>query len=168
MPGGAAARATTSACLTALTTASVDALPFLMMLSRTERRPSTRTTFCCTAKPSWTCPTSFTNTVAPFANFTGMLLRSSMLVGSALVRTENCVADFRRPGGHREILDVDGIDHVQRSQSLGLQRQRVDIDHDLPIFAAGRGWQRDAVNGSKLLSQSIDAIVIELLLVERV
>src|SRR3984957_4728855 len=38
MPGGAAAREVTSAPLTPFTTANVEALPFLMMLSRTERR----------------------------------------------------------------------------------------------------------------------------------
>src|SRR6478736_3046431 len=38
MPGGAAAREVTSASFTALTTASVEALPFLMMESNTERR----------------------------------------------------------------------------------------------------------------------------------
>ncbi len=54
MPLGAAARATRSAFLTALTTVSVEALPFLMMLSSTEAVPSSRTMFCCTAAPSWT------------------------------------------------------------------------------------------------------------------
>ncbi len=87
MPGGAAARMVLSALRTALTTSSVEALPFLMMLSRTERRPSLRTTFCCTSQPSWTWPTSFTNTVAPFTTLTGMSFNWSMLEGVALVRT---------------------------------------------------------------------------------
>ena len=43
------ARHRASASFTPLTTASVDALPFLMTLSSTERRPSVRTMFCCTA-----------------------------------------------------------------------------------------------------------------------
>ncbi len=54
MPDGAAARAVTSNALTALTTVNVEALPFLMMLSRTERLPSARTMFCCTRLPSRT------------------------------------------------------------------------------------------------------------------
>ena len=87
MPDGAAFRAVTSASLTALTTESVEALPFLMMLSRTERCPSVRTMFCCTRLPSCTCPTSFTNTVCPLTYFTGRLFRSSILKGRALVRT---------------------------------------------------------------------------------
>jgi hypothetical protein len=40
MPGAPAARATFSALRPPLTTASVEALPFLMTLSSTERRPS--------------------------------------------------------------------------------------------------------------------------------
>ena len=36
-----------------------------MTLSNTERRPSARTIFCCTAEPSRTWPTSLTKTVAP-------------------------------------------------------------------------------------------------------
>jgi len=45
-PGGAAARATSRNLRTPLTTATVEALPFLRTLSSTERRPSLRTTFC--------------------------------------------------------------------------------------------------------------------------
>ncbi len=90
-PAGAAARAVTRALRTALTTVNVDALPFLITLSSTERRPFSRTMFCCTSHPSWTWPTSLTNTVAPFTTLIGMLLRSSMLVGVALVRTVYCV-----------------------------------------------------------------------------
>ena len=66
VPAGAADRAMLSTCLTALTTVSVEALPFLMMLSRTERLPSARTMFCCTRLPSRTCPMSLRKTVAPF------------------------------------------------------------------------------------------------------
>src|SRR4029077_21037272 len=45
MPGGAQGRQVARASFTALTTASVEALPFLMMESSTERWPSVRTTF---------------------------------------------------------------------------------------------------------------------------
>jgi hypothetical protein len=51
--------------LTPLTTASVEAFPFLITLSKTERRPSSRTMFCCTIDPSRTCATSFKRMVAP-------------------------------------------------------------------------------------------------------
>ena len=43
------ARAICRAFCTPLTTATVEALPFLMTLSRTERRPFSRTMFCCTS-----------------------------------------------------------------------------------------------------------------------
>ena len=86
-PAGAAARIACRAYLTPLTTASVEALPFLITLSRTERRPSSRTIFCCTSDPSRTCATSFKSMVAPLANLTGIMLRSSIDAGVALVRT---------------------------------------------------------------------------------
>ncbi len=86
-PAGAAARAASSAFFTPLTTASVEALPFLMTLSRTERRPFSRTMFCCTSDPSRTCATSFKKIVAPLTNLTGIMLRSWIDAGVALVRT---------------------------------------------------------------------------------
>ena len=57
--GGTVARILGRAALTALTTASVEALPVLVMLSITPRAPSVRTIFCWTEKPSRTCATSF-------------------------------------------------------------------------------------------------------------
>jgi len=92
MPLGAAARAVLSVSTTAFTTSRVEALPFLMMLSSTERCPSRRTTFCCTSQPSCTWPMSLRKTVAPFTTLTGMLLRSSMVAGIALVSTVYCVS----------------------------------------------------------------------------
>ena len=76
--------------LTALTTSSVEALPFLIRLSSTERLPSWRTTFCWTSQPSCTWPTSFTNTVAPFKTLIGMSFSASIDAGVALVRTTYC------------------------------------------------------------------------------
>ena len=86
-PAGAEARIACRAFFTPLTTANVEALPFLITLSRTERRPSSRTMFCCTSEPSRTCATSFNRTVAPLANLTGIMLRSLIDAGVALVRT---------------------------------------------------------------------------------
>ena len=100
MPAGAAARATSSTCLTALTTVNVEALPFLMMLSSTERLPSARTMFCCTRLPSRTWPMSRRNTVAPFEYPTGMSLSASIVGGIALVRTVYSVLPiFSSPPG---------------------------------------------------------------------
>jgi hypothetical protein len=82
--------------------------------------------------------------------------------------TELGVAYLRRAGWQRKVLSVDGIDNVDWGQPFGLQLQRVDIDHDLAVFAAGRGGKRDAVDGRQLLPQTVDAVVVESLLIERV
>ena len=99
-PAGAAAWIDCRACCTPLTTASVEALPFLMMLSNTERWPPSRTMFCCTSDPSRTCATSFKRMVAPLANLTGIMLRSLIDAGVALVRTVYWVSPiFAVPDG---------------------------------------------------------------------
>ena len=56
--GGAAFWISGNAAFTRLTTSRVEASPFLMMVNSTERLPSARTMFCCTAQPSRTCATS--------------------------------------------------------------------------------------------------------------
>src|SRR5271154_1588310 len=76
MPGGAAERAILRTLRTPSTTVSVEAPPFLMTPISTERRPSSRTTFCCTNQPSCTWPTSFMYTVCPLIYLIGILLRS--------------------------------------------------------------------------------------------
>ena len=58
MPGGAAFWIAGSAAFTRFTTSSVEASPFLMIVSSTERLPSACTMFCCTAQASRTCATS--------------------------------------------------------------------------------------------------------------
>src|ERR1700704_6637290 len=61
---------------------------------------------------------------------------------------------------------VDGVDDVGRREALRLQLGWVDIDHDLPVFPAVGGRERNAGDRSELLAQAIDAVVVELLLVE--
>ena len=78
------------------------------------------------------------------------------------------VADLGRAGRQRQVLGIDRIDNVDRREPLGLKLQRIDIDHDLAVLAAGRGRKRDAVDGRELLPQAVDAVVVELLLIERV
>src|ERR1700722_879634 len=58
LPGGAAFWISGNAALTQLTTSSVEASPFLIIVSSSERYPSACTMFCCTAQPSRTCATS--------------------------------------------------------------------------------------------------------------
>ena len=57
-PGGATARIRGMIALTASTTASVEASAFLRIARYAPRRPSTRTMFSCSAKPSRTVATS--------------------------------------------------------------------------------------------------------------
>ena len=77
-------------------------------------------------------------------------------------------AEFCRARRQRQVLRVDGVDDVERRKSLGEQLRGVQIDHDLAIFSAGRRRQRDAGNWRQLLADPIDAVVVELLFVERV
>src|SRR5258708_5456659 len=142
-PGGAAWRAISRTLRTPSTTATVEALPFLITLSRTARRPSSRTMFCCTAQPSCTWPTSLRNTVGPLVYLIGMLLRSAMVVGIALLRTVYWVSPIlARPDGnargivlhHDRRLDAgrhQGADCIRRRDDL--RDGEVEIDVGLKI-----------------------------------
>ena len=60
--------------------------------------------------------------VAPLTTLTGMLLRSS-IVGRRGVGADGVlrVAELGRARGQRQVLRIDGIDHVERRKSLGEQ-----------------------------------------------
>jgi hypothetical protein len=101
-PGGAASRAVSRTLRTPLTTATVEALPFFKTPSSTERRPSFRTMFCCTAHPSCTWPTSLRNTVCPLTYLIEMLAQSNYaleivefykLLEKSKVRVSKCVSN---------------------------------------------------------------------------
>ena len=78
------------------------------------------------------------------------------------------VADLGGARGHGEVLGVDGVHDVERRQAFGHQLGGVDVDHDLAVLAAGRRRQGDAGDGGELLAHAVDAVVVELLLVQRV
>ena len=78
------------------------------------------------------------------------------------------VADLRRARRQRQVLRIDRIDDVERRQAPRQQLGRIDIDHDLAVLAAGRRRQGDAGNRRQLLAHAVDAVVVELLLVEPV
>ena len=158
-----------SACFTPLTTASVEALPFLITLSRTERRPFSRTIFCCTSDPSRTCATSFKKIVAPLTNLTGIMLRSSIDAGVALVRTVYWVSPiFAVPDGSVRFCVLtaftmsSGVKPRDRSLSGSISTM---IWRYLP---PGRRRQGDAGNRRQLLPNPVDTEIIELLLVQAV
>ena len=96
-----------------------------MTLSSTERWPSSRTMFCCTAEPSRTWPTSLRKTVAPFDEFDRNVVevvdRRRHRVGADGVLL---VADLGRAGRQRQVLRVDRVDDVERREALGQQLGR--------------------------------------------
>ena len=78
------------------------------------------------------------------------------------------VADLGGSGRQSEILRIDRVHDVERGKPLGQQLGGVEIDHDLPVLAAGRRRKGHPVHGGQLLTQAIDAVVVELLLIESV
>ena len=100
VPLGAAAWTPPSSDLTWLTTLSVDALPFLRMVSSTARRPFARTMFCCTWAPSRTQATSRISTVRPPTTLTGTSFSAATASGEPFSRTTYCSwPSFIRPDG---------------------------------------------------------------------
>ncbi len=86
--------------LTLFTTVSVDALPFLRIVSSTDRLPSERTMFCCTWLPSRTCATSRIKTGTPFNTLSGMVFSASIDVGEPFGWITYCrLPNFARPDG---------------------------------------------------------------------
>ncbi len=93
MPGGAMARAAgrTSFLIRSIIS-RVEALPFLITVSKAERCPSERTTFCCWRKPSRTEATSRTNRICPSAARTGASPMPAMVSKPAFMRTAYSVS----------------------------------------------------------------------------
>src|SRR5712691_10438482 len=98
MPDGAAARAVTNMALTALTTDNVEALPFLMMLSRTDRSEKHGGAV---RETDW--------------DVIERLDRRRHRIGSDRVLG---LADLRGASGQGQVLAVDGGHHLQRGQTL--------------------------------------------------
>ena len=85
---GAAARTPTKAFLMPSTTSNVDDEPAFRMVSKAERRPSSRTILVCTPKPSRTLATSRNDIHVPLdCCLIGMSFSSSILVGLLLMPT---------------------------------------------------------------------------------
>ena len=69
--------------------------------------------------------------------------------------------------GQRQVLEVHRVADVGRGDTLGQQRLRIEVHHDLPRLAAIRQRQRDAGDRRDLLADAVDAVVVELRLRER-
>src|SRR5260221_7619248 len=161
MPEGAEARAKSSTCLRASTTVKVDALPFLMMLSRAERLPSGRRSAepgCRRGHDRCREGTGGTVGVADRDVVEGLNRRRHRIGPGGVLR----VADFLRAARQCQILGVDSVHHLQRRQSLGQQLRLVDVDHDLAVFAAGWGQQGYTMDRRDHLPLTGNAAIVEL------
>ena len=78
------------------------------------------------------------------------------------------VADLGETRRQSQVLSIDRVHHVRRGQASGLELDRVDVDHDLPVLAAVGGRKGHARHRGKLLAQVVEPVVVELLLAEAV
>ena len=77
-------------------------------------------------------------------------------------------ADLLVAAGEGQVLRVDRVHHLQRSEALGQQLCLIDVDHDLPVLSAGGCGQCDAVDRRDHLPQPVDTVVVELRFAEPV
>ena len=73
-------------------------------------------------------------------------------------------AHLHRAGGQQKILRVDGVDDVVRGKPFGLERLRVEVHGDEPLFSAVWIGQGRALHGGQLGANEIVAEVKERLL----
>ena len=78
------------------------------------------------------------------------------------------VADLGETRRQSQVLRVDCVDDIRRREPFGLELDRVDVDHDLPVLAAVGSWEGHARDRSELLAQIVDPVIVELLFIERV
>ena len=71
---------------------------------------------------------------------------------------------FDVPAGRIRFCVADRVDHVGRRQPLGLQRVRIEVDHDLRLLAAVGLRNRRALDRGQLRAEEVHAEVVELLL----
>ncbi len=89
--------------------------------------------------------------------------RHAVQMDDELLRAQLGVA-----GGQRQRLGVDRVDHIGGGEAVGAQLVGVEIDHDLAVAAAGGRRQGDAGNRRQGLAHLVQAVIVELLLVQRV
>src|SRR6201987_917087 len=78
------------------------------------------------------------------------------------------IAELCRARRQRQALRIDRIDDVETRQPLGQQFHGIDMAYDLAVLSARRRRQRNAGYGRELLTDAVDAVIIELLLAQRV
>ena len=98
-----------------------------------------------------------------------MLFRSAMVVGIALVRTVYCLAPIlAKPEGSVRFCSVDRVDDVGRGQALWPASFNGSMSTMICRYLPPSGVKNLPGNRCELLAQAIDAIVVQLLLVETV
>jgi hypothetical protein len=88
--------------------------------------------------------------------------------GELAVRVEVVVgrADLHVAGGEDQVAVVDGADDVHDGQLVGLELQRVDVDHDLPVLPAERLRHGRTGDAGHLVAHGVLSEVPELRLVQ--
>ena len=76
------------------------------------------------------------------------------------------VADLREAGRQGQVLGIDRVHDVRRGQAPRLKLDRVDIDHDLPVFSPIWRRERDARDRGELLTEVIITVVVKPLLIK--
>ncbi len=76
------------------------------------------------------------------------------------------IADLRGARRQGQVLGIDRVHHVERREPLGDEFRRIEVDHDLAVLAARGRRQGNTRNRRQLLAHPVDAIVVELLLVQ--
>ncbi len=86
-------------------------------------------------------------------------------IGAHRVLSVPDLGETRRQG---QVLGIDRVHHVCRRQTSGLELDRVDVDHDLPVLAPVRSRKCHTGHRGKLLAQIVQPVIVQLLLVEAV
>ncbi len=76
-------------------------------------------------------------------------------------------AELHAAGRQRQVLEIHGGVDVRGRDRLRQECLGIEIDHDLPRLAAVRQGERDALDRRDLLTDAVDAVVVELGLRER-
>ena len=95
----------------------------------------------------------------------GRSFNSATVCGTAVqVNVVFELPDFRGSGGKNQVLSADGVDHVDRRQSFGLQSVGVEINLHLPLLAAIGIRNGGARNRHQPGADKVHAVIEELLL----
>ena len=102
--------------------------------------------------------------VALLTTLTGRSFSSGTVLGLALTDVVLELTDLGGAGGHHEVLQIQGVDHIRRGQALRLQQGGIQVNPDLALLAPvgiGHGGPGD---GDELRPQEVQSDVVQVLL----